>query len=156
MTEIIELTQLRLLAIVRSWTPDKEPEFRNFRCGVCQIILPFMAWHYLLHEGGFLTPVHLCGRCNGNRDGSRVEIPKLRFDRNNFHPQAFQNAIPILDRISGKWDPATYCGWKGFSCDACELPFELSPEGVRAWHVWRNKDGTLTEYHFCQICFQNF
>jgi hypothetical protein len=53
---------MKLEDIVKTWTPKMEPEFRGFRCGVCQQSLE-KAYHYTLDSKEYLVPVHVCETC---------------------------------------------------------------------------------------------
>ena len=54
---------MNLEEIVKTWKPNLEPEFRGFRCGVCQKTIE-KAWHHKLDSAEYLVTVHLCEDCD--------------------------------------------------------------------------------------------
>lgn len=142
--------QQKLLAIVETWRLSPNPEFRGFRCARCQEYFTGGAWHYFLHEGGYLTPVHFCEKCKTDFEGSATagEDVHISVDRDTFKPQFDAQTEAALDTISGAWDFGDEPVLRDFTCDACGKPLP----GIKAYHVWRNKNGTLIEYHFDKSC----
>jgi hypothetical protein len=147
---MMEKVQAKLSVIVRGWKLNDKPEFREFHCGLCQDLLIFGAWHYLLHVDGYLTPVHLCEYCKerfGN--GEIVENLSSDFDRSSFRPTFSPKTEAVLDCVVKRWDIEAPPSYRMFSCDACHKPLE----NARSWHVWRSKKGVLIECHFCRRCW---
>jgi len=140
--------QMKLLSLVRCWVPNERPERRAFRCGWCGESLGNGAWHFLLRGGGYFTPVHLCGSCHQHKGVVQVELRPLLFDRSRFHPDFSRRAGAVLDRISERCDAEFVPGFHQFTCDQCR---KVLPGGI-AWHTWRNRNGVLMEYHFCDGC----
>lgn len=141
--------QERLRAIVETWNLNDAPEFRGFRCANCQEYLSGKAWHYLLHEGGYITPVHFCVKCKYDFERSTAsERQRIQIDRNRFKPIFSQTAEFTLDEISKQWSLEREPVYKDFTCDFCG---KLLPD-AKAYHVWRNNAGTLIEYHFDRAC----
>jgi hypothetical protein len=141
--------QGNLLAIVETWSPSDEPEFRGFRCANCKEYFSGRAWHYLLHEGGYITPVHFCVKCKCDFETSALaEKQRIPVDRSRFKPIFSEAAESTLGDISHTWNLASEPVYKDFTCDFCGKPL---PD-VKAYHVWRNDAGTLVEYHFDRAC----
>jgi len=141
--------QGKLLAIVETWNLSAEPEFRGFRCANCQEYLSGRAWHYLLHEGCYITPVHFCVKCKCEFESSApIEKQRIHVDRSRFKPLFSQTTESTLDEISRQWNLACAPVYKDLTCDFCGKPLP----GVQAYHVWRNNAGTLIEYHFDRFC----
>jgi hypothetical protein len=145
--------QSRLLAIVESWNLSPFPEFRGFRCAVCQNFTKDGAWHHWLHEDGYRTPVHFCDACEENFKNGIDPSPKERHpvDRSVFMPafnKGVEQSLDVIDVVSEMYDMSAAPVRKMFTCDACgkDLP------NAEGYHVWRNKEGTLIEYHFDRLC----
>ncbi|MDE2019528.1 MAG: hypothetical protein KGJ13_04225 [Patescibacteria group bacterium] len=161
---IAELKQIRLQEIVSRWEPHAEAEFRGFRCGRCDEPLLEGAYHHLLDSSGYLVWVHLCGHCDRTfktEPDSELEIvPGI--SREHFHPFFSKYAETVLDRIAARWNPAARTGFGEFTCDLCGAPLSTMrdrhpnfPTMARGWHVWRNKNGVLIEYHFCSASWEH-
>jgi RNase P subunit RPR2 len=142
--------QQKLLAIVETWHLSVTPEFRGFRCARCQECFAGEAWHYFLHEGGYMTPVHFCGACKADFKDSATagKDARISVGRETFKPKLSVATETALDTISDAWNVDAEPILKDFTCDACGKPL---PD-VKAYHVWRNKNGTLIEYHFDKSC----
>ena len=139
-----------LLSIVETWNLSEKPEFRGFRCANCQEYITDKAWHYFLNTSGYLTPVHFCDGCKAKFEEGTIAATKQRIgvDRKKFRPVFTASTEIALDQISGSWDAAAEPVYKVFTCDNCGGPL-LNAEG---YHVWRNKEGTLIEYHLDRDC----
>ena len=151
--ELASASQWQLLAMVRKWTPSPTPEFRGFRCGQCGDELASEAWHHFLDGGGFLVPVHLCTNCHTSKNAAPVEILPPTFDLSSFQPELSPYTAATLDIISNAWKsnyPPFY-GYRAFCCDCHGSELETENGIAKAWHVWRNKNGVLIEYHLCNI-----
>jgi len=53
---------MKLRDIVETWNPNENPEFRGFRCGLCQKSIK-KAYHHTLNSKEYVVPVHLCENC---------------------------------------------------------------------------------------------
>ena len=54
-----------LIQIVKKWNPNTEPEFRDFRCGMCQKEVK-EARHHVLDSDEYQVTVHLCDECEAS------------------------------------------------------------------------------------------
>jgi hypothetical protein len=56
------MDQDKVLGMVRKWDISTKPEYRGFRCAMCQRYMR-KAWHVWLNHGGFRLEVHFCSKC---------------------------------------------------------------------------------------------
>lgn len=135
--------------IVESWNISEIPEYRGFRCALCQKYLTRGAWHHWLHEDGYLTPVHFCDTCEKATDGVLAEEAAMNaVDRNSSGMKFSESAERMLEEMSARWNVRAPAVFKEFTCDRCGKPLE----GAKGYHLWRNKKGVLTEYHLHRDC----
>ncbi|HEY7350768.1 MAG TPA: hypothetical protein VH599_20835 [Ktedonobacterales bacterium] len=159
-----EQEQQRLLAIVRAWHPSAFPEYRGFRCALCQASIN-EAWYHWLQTDEYHIPVHLCNeRCESLFQAGktpidhRSEAPGARPSASNVYPFT-QEAISRFREIVGSWPTGAAPELRAFTCDACGgvLVLEPGPDGSQrrqGYHVWWTMEPGITraEFHFHRAC----
>lgn len=145
--------QKQLQTIVESWDITSKPEYRGFRCGLCQKYKN-EAWYFLLDTTKFLVPVHLCD--NGCKE--KFLQNKLVFSNRkaalHFHQYTFsKNVINRFAMITKKWK-TTNPVLKKFFCDECGkvLIIDKKDKRRKGFHIWWDNKGILTELHFHRSC----
>jgi RNase P subunit RPR2 len=108
--------------IVKTWKVNMEPEFRGFRCGVCQQSLE-KAYHYTLDSKEYLVSVHLCEKC-----------------QKDINIEADLFVLPTAQAGDEEG------GFKAFQCDTCDT------ELTESYHVWNKEGSKLIETHLCKSC----
>ncbi len=52
----------KVLRVVKKWKISNKPQYRPFRCALCQKKMR-KAWHVWLKESGYKVEVHFCRKC---------------------------------------------------------------------------------------------
>lgn len=144
-------TQSTLLCIVKSWDIQSQPEYRGFRCGGCQKFLEKEAWHYLLHSGGYIFPLHFCDQCHEKIENNKFETPSA-VSHANINSHYSSPAIAAFENIVHSWDFNQKSVKKEFQCDNCGMSL-VDHNKAQGYHVWwRREDKTLVELHFDKDC----
>lgn len=148
-----------LLEIVHSWNISPTPEYRSFRCAVCQEYKN-EAWHHWLRSGGYLVPVHLCNdTCEpAFRSGSLLlaSVPPATPPTltNPYSPKA----MGTFDELIEEWNSLAAPVLRAFTCDLCEKELDVDSEDSKrkGYHVWyKTKSNDYAELHFHRQCFTN-
>ena len=69
-----------LTKIVKAWKPSMKPEFRGFRCAICQEYIT-KSWHHELESEEYLVPVHLCEKCQEESNIEDGEFKAFQCDK---------------------------------------------------------------------------
>ena len=136
-----------LLRIVETWKLSEKPEYRGFRCANCQRYM-HKAYYYWLNDGGYLTPVHFCKKCQKKFELSKIQItkPRLSVNRKTFGLDFGKDFIERCKNLIKKWNTKAKPTYKIFTCDNC------GKNMYKAYHCWLNINGLLIEIHFCEKC----
>lgn len=152
--------QRLLLKIIGTWQPNNNPEYRGFRCGICQKYIN-KGWHHWLYSDNYLLPIHICIDCEPNLDienitlAHRKVIKKGSIINNNIFKET---AIRRLTEIIKSWRLYKKPKLKIFSCDECgkDLFLEKFPNGTKqrkGYHVWwKSNKSIISELHFHKKC----
>ena len=151
---MITQKQQSLLAIVQSWNITTIPEYRGFRCGLCQRYIN-EAWHHMLTTGGYLVPDHLCEGCEGAFNSRTVS-----FDQKSVPEKRLSHSYPAqaearFKEIISTWPVHDTPVYKPFTCDDCSKNLDIDEtDGMRkGFHVWWKMEGEiLVELHFHRHC----
>jgi hypothetical protein len=152
-----------LLKIVKTWSINRDPEYRGFRCANCQQYQNKM-WHHYLNSENFILPVHLCEKCEQDFQSGNILINssnKPLIDVTNFLEgyQLDENTRQEFRGIVEGWSLNSAPELKEFTCDKCKekLEVDLIDGQRKGYHVWfRLNNETLAELHFHKECFQSF
>ncbi|GEM_PF-2000026 len=135
-----------LLKIVKSWNIREKPEYRSFRCALCQKYIK-KAFYYWLNSKEYFTPVHFCKFCQKLIKKEAIKIKKKNFLRKKeyfLNENFFSfNLEKILKKLNGKKQSF----YQNFSCDFCQKKL------FKAYHCWIVKKNKLIELHFCKKCY---
>lgn len=151
--------QQLLLQIVQSWNIKSDPEYRGFRCAVCQEYRN-KAWHHWLRSSGFLVPIHLCDEtCEQAFQSETLTFasPPLEKTINLTNPYSLK-ATGTFEEILEEWNTLAPPALKAFTCDLCEEKLEIDPEDGRrkGYHIWyETRSREVAELHFHRQCFIN-
>src|SRR5438874_11596508 len=121
----LEIEQEKLLKIVKTWQPNEFPEFRGFRCALCQQYKN-EAWHNWLNMGGYRLPIHLCSETCEHAfqiDNMRIDEKKeIEVDRATFGTeyQYSEEAKVTFRGIIAVWPTLAETKYKAFACDYCK------------------------------------
>jgi RNase P subunit RPR2 len=136
-----------LLRIVKTWNIKEKPEYRGFRCALCQKYI-HKAYYYWLDSSEYLTPVHFCKDCRKKFETGKIQVTKpcLSVNRKTFGLDFEKNFIQKCKNLIKKWNIKSKPIYKTFTCDNCGKNMH------KAYHTWLNIDGRLVELHFCKKC----
>lgn len=139
-----------LLRIVQTWNINPLPEYRGFRCANCQRYM-HKAWHYWLTEGGFLSPVHFCNKCQ-----RVLQVNKLSTSKPVIYPEKkrFGKYPKIVKKefknLYSKWNLRKKPQYHIFTCDKC------AENHVKMYHIWEYENNIFIELHYCKRCFRPY
>ncbi len=136
------MDQKFLLKIVQTWHIKAKPEFRGFKCGICERVL-HKAWYNWLDYHGFKTPVHLCKDC---QEKLEIKYPNAKIYKSKIRVDLTNKINKTVKEIVKKWKISTRPIYKIFLCDFCKKNI------YQAYHVWINLDNIVSEIHFCKKC----
>jgi hypothetical protein len=135
-----------LLKIVESWDISATPEYRGFRCAVCQRPI-FKAWHHWLTHGGYATPVHLCRRCEPSLSPRKILPPKPNASSSQAAIARCSDEITgVLIRLLKASESCKFPEYRSLTCDRCGRIVR------KAYHLWCEREGTKSELHMCKYC----
>lgn len=142
-----DFNQKTLLTIVKNWRINLRPEFRGFRCAVCQEYVE-AAWHYWLAICGFITSVHFCNTCNQKLKTNQLELKNSKTEKSITKIQYGKNLENKLREIRETWQTKEPPKFKEFTCDKCMNPLP----NAQGYHAWFSGDGLISEFHFDRKC----
>lgn len=136
-----------LLQIVQTWNIKQKPEYRDFKCAVCQKYIR-KAFYYLLNYGGYKTFLHFCKKCQKKINSEKIKIkkPEIKFNRKKFGLQFEKEFTSFCKKIVQKWQNKKTPIYQSFICEKCKKSI------IKAYHIWINLSGALSEIHLCKNC----
>lgn len=152
----IKFTESDLLRIVRSWDIKRIPEYRGFRCAICQRYV-YKAWHYWLLNQYFRTPVHICKVCQNNPkmpEGQKSSHTSVQIcsntSWNSWNEHLSGNLIDILTSTAKSWRRDQRVVYRQPTCDSCSHTVH------KAFHIWFRTGAALNEGHLCTRCSDEY
>jgi uncharacterized protein YlaI len=153
--------QQLLLAIVQTWRPSEQPEYRGFRCAYCQQYKN-ESWHHVLTTGQYLLPVHMCNdKCEAILQNNALTIDSTKIQ--SINRDTFGNNYVYTPKTSRRFNEII-ASWsliekpilKAFCCDECGESLSIDPSDRirKGYHVWYKMPDniTLAELHFHRHC----